>query len=103
MQAVIAQNPFTADLSCAAMDLYRDLPDLDFSRQILAGAESALRVLQAAAVDGAISGPEAPCGNSASSADILYPSGRFAKTAWWYLEPSRATCSAETGAAPRLC
>ncbi len=47
MQAMIAQNPFTADLSCAAMDLYRDLPDLDFSRQLLVGAESLLRVLQA--------------------------------------------------------
>jgi len=47
MQAVIAQNPFTADLSCAAKGLYRDLPDLDFSREILAGAESALRVLEA--------------------------------------------------------
>jgi mannose-1-phosphate guanylyltransferase len=46
MQTVIAQHPLTADLSCAAMDLYRDLPDLDFSRQILAGAESVLRVLQ---------------------------------------------------------
>ena len=28
------------------MDLYRDLPDVDFSRHILQGAESVLRVLQ---------------------------------------------------------
>jgi mannose-1-phosphate guanylyltransferase len=47
MRTLIAQNPFTADLSCAATDLYRDLPDLDFSRQFLAGTESLLRVLQA--------------------------------------------------------
>ena len=47
MQAIVAKNPFTADLSCAAMDFYRDLPNLDFSRQILPGAESSLRVLQA--------------------------------------------------------
>lgn len=46
MHAIIARNPFTADLSSAAMDFYRDLPSLDFSRQILPGAESLLRVLQ---------------------------------------------------------
>ena len=46
MQAVVAQSQFTPDLSVAAMDLYRDLPDVDFSRQILQGAESVLRVLQ---------------------------------------------------------
>ena len=46
MQAIVAMNPFTADLSWAAMDFYRDLPNLDFSRQILPGAESFLRVLQ---------------------------------------------------------
>ena len=47
MQAIIAENPSTADLSCAAVDFYRDLPNLDFSRQILPGTESFLRVLQA--------------------------------------------------------
>lgn len=46
MQDVVAQNQFTPDLSVAAMDLYRNLPDIDFSRQILQGAESVLRVLQ---------------------------------------------------------
>ena len=46
MQAVLAQNQFTPGLSAAAMDLYRDLPDVDFSRHILQGAESMLRVLQ---------------------------------------------------------
>jgi hypothetical protein len=46
MQAVVAQSQFTPDLSVAAMDLYRDLPYVDFSRQILQGAESVLRVLQ---------------------------------------------------------
>jgi mannose-1-phosphate guanylyltransferase len=47
MRAMIAQNPFTADLSCAAIDLYHQLPTLDFSRQILTGAGPKLRVLQA--------------------------------------------------------
>ena len=46
MQAVVAQSQFTPDLSVAAMDLYRNLPDVDFSHQILQGAESVLRVLQ---------------------------------------------------------
>jgi mannose-1-phosphate guanylyltransferase len=46
MQAVVAQSQFTPDLSVAALDLYRSLPDVDFSRQILQGAESVLRVLQ---------------------------------------------------------
>jgi hypothetical protein len=46
MQAVVAQRQFTPDLSIAAMDFYRDLPYVDFSRQILQGAESVLRVLQ---------------------------------------------------------
>jgi mannose-1-phosphate guanylyltransferase len=46
MQAVVAQSQFTPDLSVAAVDLYRDLPYGDFSRQILQGAESVLRVLQ---------------------------------------------------------
>jgi mannose-1-phosphate guanylyltransferase len=46
MQLVVAQNPFISGLSSAALDLYRNLPDVDFSRQILQGAESILRVLQ---------------------------------------------------------
>ncbi len=46
MQQVVAQNEFTPGLSAAALDLYRDLPDLDFSRHILQGAESMLRVLR---------------------------------------------------------
>jgi mannose-1-phosphate guanylyltransferase len=46
MQAVVAQSQFTPDLSVAANDFYRNLPDVDFSRQILQGAESVLRVLQ---------------------------------------------------------
>jgi hypothetical protein len=33
-------------LSAAALDLYRDLPLIDFSRQVLQGAESMLRVLR---------------------------------------------------------
>ncbi len=46
MQAVVAKGQCTHDLSVAAMDLYCDLPDVDFSRHILQGAESVLRVLQ---------------------------------------------------------
>lgn len=46
MQAVVAQSQFTPDLSAAANDLYRNLPDVDFSRQILQGAEPVLRVQQ---------------------------------------------------------
>ncbi len=45
MRNVVAQNQFHPGLSAAAMDLYRDLPDLDFSRHILQGAEPVLRVL----------------------------------------------------------
>lgn len=37
MQDIVAKNPFAADLSCAGTDFYRDLPSLDFSRQILPG------------------------------------------------------------------
>ncbi len=44
MQRVVAQNQFTPGLSAAALDLYRGLPDIDFSRQILQGAEPMLRV-----------------------------------------------------------
>jgi mannose-1-phosphate guanylyltransferase len=43
---VVMQNQFTPGLSAAALDLYRDLPDIDFSRQILQGAEPMLRVMQ---------------------------------------------------------
>jgi mannose-1-phosphate guanylyltransferase len=46
MQRVVAQNQFTPGLSAAALDLYRDLPDIDFSRQVLQGAEPMLRVLR---------------------------------------------------------
>ena len=46
MQRVVAQNQFSPALSAAALDLYRDLPDIDFSRQILQGAEPMLRVLR---------------------------------------------------------
>lgn len=45
MRAVVAHNQFHPGLSTAAMDLYRDLPDIDFSREILQGAEPMLRVL----------------------------------------------------------
>lgn len=46
MQNVVAQKQFRPDLSTVALDLYRDLPDVDFSRQILQGAEAVLRVVQ---------------------------------------------------------
>jgi hypothetical protein len=46
MRKVVMQNQFTPGLSAAALDLYRDLPDIDFSRQILQGAEPVLRVMQ---------------------------------------------------------
>jgi len=46
MRQVVMQNQFTPGLSAAAMDLYRDVPDIDFSRQILQGAEPMLRVMQ---------------------------------------------------------
>ena len=46
MQRVVDQNQFSPGLSAAALDLYRDLPDIDFSRQVLQGAESMLRVLR---------------------------------------------------------
>ena len=45
MQRVVDQNEFTPGLSAAALNLYRDLPHIDFSRQILQGAEPMLRVL----------------------------------------------------------
>jgi mannose-1-phosphate guanylyltransferase len=46
MRQVVAQNQFTPGLTAAAADLYRGLPDIDFSHQILQGAEPVLRVLQ---------------------------------------------------------
>lgn len=46
LQRVVDQKQFTPDLSAVALDLYRDVPDLDFSRDILQGAESRLRVLR---------------------------------------------------------
>ncbi len=46
MRQVVVQNQFTPGLSAAALDLYRGLPDIDFSRQILQDAESVLRVMQ---------------------------------------------------------
>lgn len=46
MRQVVMQNQFTPGLSAAALDFYRELPNIDFSRQILQGAEPALRVMQ---------------------------------------------------------
>jgi mannose-1-phosphate guanylyltransferase len=46
MRAVVAQSRITSGSSRAAIDLYRELPQIDFSRDILEGAESALRLLQ---------------------------------------------------------
>jgi hypothetical protein len=46
MRAVVEQVRFTADAPGAAVDLYRHLPHIDFSRQILQNSESALRVLR---------------------------------------------------------
>jgi len=51
MRSVIEQNPCTGDAPDAVIDLYRRLPDIDFSRQILQHAASVLRVL-----------PVKPCG-----------------------------------------
>jgi mannose-1-phosphate guanylyltransferase len=45
MRAVIEHSPCTGAASAAAVRLYRRLPDIDFSRQILETAASALRVL----------------------------------------------------------
>jgi mannose-1-phosphate guanylyltransferase len=45
MQSVIDQNQCTGDAPNAVMDLYRGLPDIDFSRQILQQTASVLRVL----------------------------------------------------------
>jgi mannose-1-phosphate guanylyltransferase len=51
MRSVIEQNPCTGDAPDAVIDLYRGLPDIDFSRQILQSMASVLRVL-----------PVKPCG-----------------------------------------
>ena len=45
MRAVIEHSPCTGAASAAAVRLYKRLPDIDFSRQILETAASALRVL----------------------------------------------------------
>jgi len=46
MRQVVAQNQIGASLSATAIDLYRGLPDIDFSHQILQGAEAMLRVMR---------------------------------------------------------
>jgi mannose-1-phosphate guanylyltransferase len=46
MRSIIEQNPCTGDAPDAVIDLYRGLPDIDFSRQILQGTASVLRVLR---------------------------------------------------------
>ena len=46
VRQVVAQKQFTPGLSAAALDLYRGVPEIDFSRQILQGAEPVLRVMQ---------------------------------------------------------
>jgi mannose-1-phosphate guanylyltransferase len=45
MRSVIEQNPCTGDAPDAVIDLYRGLPDIDFSREILQHSASVLRVL----------------------------------------------------------
>jgi mannose-1-phosphate guanylyltransferase len=46
MRQVVAQHQVAAGLSTTAIDLYRGLPDIDFSHQILQGAETMLRVMR---------------------------------------------------------
>jgi mannose-1-phosphate guanylyltransferase len=46
MRSIIEQNPCTGNAPNAVIELYRGLPDIDFSRQILQGAASVLRVLR---------------------------------------------------------
>jgi mannose-1-phosphate guanylyltransferase len=46
MRQVVTQGQFTPGLSATALALYSGLPNIDFSRQILQGAEPALRVMQ---------------------------------------------------------
>jgi mannose-1-phosphate guanylyltransferase len=45
MRSVIERNPCTGNAPDAVIDLYRDLPDIDFSRQVLQSTASVLRVL----------------------------------------------------------
>lgn len=47
MSAVVALSRLTSGSSQSAVDLYRELPQIDFSRDVLEGAETALRLLQA--------------------------------------------------------
>lgn len=44
MRRAVANSGLARDSSAATVNLYRKLPSIDFSRQILQGAESALRV-----------------------------------------------------------
>jgi mannose-1-phosphate guanylyltransferase len=46
MRSIIERNPCTGDAPDALIDLYRDLPDIDFSHQILQSTASVLRVLR---------------------------------------------------------
>jgi mannose-1-phosphate guanylyltransferase len=46
MRSVIDQHQRTGDAPEAAIDLYRDLPEIEFSRQILQKSESTLRVVR---------------------------------------------------------
>src|SRR5271163_1292870 len=46
MRSVIKQNQCTGDAPDAVIELYRGLPDIDFSREILQGVASVLRVLR---------------------------------------------------------
>lgn len=46
MQAVIEQGQYSLETRDAANELYRTLPTIDFSRQVLQDGESALRVLR---------------------------------------------------------
>jgi hypothetical protein len=51
MRSVIEHNPCTGDAPDAVIDLYRSLPNIDFSREILQNTASVLRLL-----------PVKPCG-----------------------------------------
>ncbi|MGD0492781.1 MAG: sugar phosphate nucleotidyltransferase [Steroidobacteraceae bacterium] len=46
MRRVVAKSGLARDPSIAAVNLYKKLPSIDFSRQILQGAEPVLRVLR---------------------------------------------------------
>lgn len=56
MQAVIAQNPFTADLSFEGMDLYRDYPTSTSRARTWRAPSRYCANWKRPAVDGAISG-----------------------------------------------